>query len=298
MYPIPTGVATGVTGIAGVQQVARQTERLSSAKVRHAKAGMHAGGGGLYLQVTAGKAEGQRNKSWLFRFALGGRERQMGLGSLNTVGLAEARDAAEQCRKLLKEGKDPIEVRDAERAAKQVTKAKSVTFDLCALAYMAAHESGWRNAKHRQQWHNTLATYAGPIIGKLPVDAIDTGMVMQILQPIWADKNETASRVRGRIDTILDWAKGNRHRSADNPARWRGHLDHLLPARSKVHKVQHHPALPYEQIPEVMTELGAHEGLAAKALEFTILTAARRGESRGIPWEGEIDTADKVWIVP
>jgi integrase len=298
MYPIPTGVATGVTGIAGVQQVARQTERLSSAKVRHAKPGMHADGGGLYLQVTAGKAEGQLNKSWLFRFALGGRERQMGLGSLNTVRLAEARDAVEQCRQLLKEGKDPIEVRDAERAAKQVTKAKSVTFDWCALAYMAAHESGWRNAKHRQQWHNTLATYAGPIIGKLPVDAIDTGMVMQILQPIWTDKNETASRVRGRIETILDWAKVNGHRSGENPAQWRGHLDHLLPARSKVHKVEHHPALPYEQIPKFMAELRTQEGVAAKALEFTILTAARSGEPRGIPWEGEIDTANKVWTVP
>jgi integrase len=259
---------------------------------------MHADGGGLYLQVTAGKEEGQLNKSWLFRFALAGRERQMGLGSLNTVGLAEARDAAEQCRKLLKEGKDPIEVRDADRAAQQTTKAKSVTFDWCAMAFMAAHEAGWRNVKHRQQWHNTLATYAGPIIGNLPVDAIDTGLMMQILQPIWTGKNETASRVRGRIETILDWAKVSGHRSGENPARWRGHLDHLLPARSKVHKVEHHPALPYEQIPEFMAELRRQEGLATKALEFTILTAARSGEARGIPWEGEIAPAGRVWTVP
>jgi integrase len=260
--------------------------------------GMHADGGGLYLQVTAGKEEGQLNKSWLFRFALAGRERQMGLGSLNAVGLSEAREDAERCRKLLKEGRDPIEVRNAERASKQATAAKSVTFDWCATAYMAAHEAGWRNAKHRQQWRNTLDTYASPIIGKLPVHDIDTGLVMQILQPIWTKKNETASRVRGRIETILDWARVNGHRTGENPARWRGHLDHLLPARSKVHKVEHHPALPYAHIPEFMAELRAQEGLAAKALEFTILTAARSGESRGIPWEGEIDTADKVWIVP
>ncbi|HMA70230.1 MAG TPA: Arm DNA-binding domain-containing protein [Xanthobacteraceae bacterium] len=177
--------------------MARQTEQLSSAKVRHAKPGMHADGGGLYLQVTAGKAEGQLNKSWLFRFALKGKERQMGLGSLNTIGLSEAREKAERCRKLLKEGRDPIEARMAERAAQQSDKAKSVTFAWCATEYMKAHEAGWRNAKHRQQWHNTLATYVHPIIGKLPVQDVDTGLVMQILQPIWAEKNETASRVRG-----------------------------------------------------------------------------------------------------
>jgi len=276
--------------------VARQTERLSSAKVRHAKAGMHADGGGLYLQVTAGKEVGQLNKSWLFRFALKGKERQMGLGSLNTVGLSDAREEAERCRKLLKDGKDPIEARKTERAAQETAKAKSVPFEWCATEYMKAHEAGWRNAKHRQQWQNTLSTYAYPIIGKLPVDAIDTGLVMQILQLIWIEKNETASRVRGRIEKILDWAKVNGHRSGDNPARWRGHLDHLLAARNKVHKVEHYPALPYEQIPEFMAELRTQEGLAAKALEFTILTAARSGEARGIPWEGEINVG--VWTVP
>lgn len=278
--------------------MARQTERLSSAKVRHAKVGMHADGGGLYLQVTNSKEAGQLNKSWLFRFALKGKERQKGLGSLNAIGLSEARDAAEHCRKLLKEGKDPIKVRDAERAAQQTAKARSVTFEWCATEYMKAHETGWRNAKHRQQWHNTLSTYAYPIIGKLPIDAIDTGLVMQILQPIWTEKNETASRVRGRIETILNWARVNGHRTAENPARWQGHLNHLLPARGKVHKVENHPALPWEQIPEFMVELRQQEGLAAKALEFVILTGSRSGEARGIPWEGEINAADKVWTVP
>jgi integrase len=278
--------------------LARQTERLSSAKVKHAKPGMHPDGGGLYLQVTSGKQEGQRNKSWLFRFALAGRERQMGLGPLNTIGLGEARAKAEHCRKLLREGRDPIEARAADRAAQQAINVKSVTFDWCATAYMKAHESGWRNAKHRQQWHNTLATYACPIIGKLPVQDVNTGLVMQILQPIWTEKSETASRLRGRIETILDWARVNGHRTGENPARWQGHLNHLLPARTKVHKVKNHPALPWEQLPQFMVELRQQEGLAAKALEFTILTAARSGESRGLPWEGEINAADKVWTEP
>jgi integrase len=278
--------------------MARQTERLSSARVKHAKPGMHADGGGLYLQVGAGKERGQLNRSWLFRFRRAGRERQMGLGSLNTIGLAEARAAAEECRKLTREGKDPIEVRNASRASQHVAKAKSVTMEWCSVAYMATHEAGWRNAKHRAQWSSTLATYAYPIIGKLPVEAVDTGLVMQILQPLWTDKNETASRVRGRVEVILDWAKVNGHRGGDNPARWRGHLDHLLPARRKVRKGGHHPALPYAQIPEFVAELRRQEGLAAKCLEFTILTAARSGESRGIPWEGEIDITSKLWTVP
>ncbi|HMA71783.1 MAG TPA: integrase arm-type DNA-binding domain-containing protein [Xanthobacteraceae bacterium] len=266
--------------------------------MKHAKVGMHADGGGLYLQVTAGKEKGQLNKSWLFRYKLARRERQMGLGSFNTIGLKDAREEAERWRKVLKEGKDPIEVRDAERAGQQTAKAKSVTFKWCATAYVAAHEAGWRNAKHRQQWHNTLSTYAYPIIGNLPVDAIDTGMVMQILQPLWTEKNETASRIRGRIEKILDWATVNGHRSdGKNPAQWQGHLEHLLAARSKVHKVVNHPALPWEQIPEFMQELRRVEGLAAKCLEYTILTAARSGESRGTPWEGEINTKDRVWIV-
>src|SRR5262252_1858660 len=264
----------------------------------HAKAGMHADGGGLYLQVTAGKEQGKFNKSWLFRYKLTRRERQMGLGSHKTISLKEAREEAERCRKLLKEGKDPIEVREAERAAQQTAKAKSVTFEWCATQYMKAREAGWRDAKHRQQWHNTLSTYAYPAVGKLLVGAIDTDLVMKILTPIWADKNETASRVRGRIEKILDWAKVNKHRSGDNPARWLGHLDHLLPPRSRVHKIEHHPALPYEHIPDFMAHLRAQEGLAAKALEFVVLTAARSGEARGLPWNGEINAADKVWTVP
>jgi integrase len=150
---------------------------------------------------------------------------------------------------------------------------------------MKAYEAGWRNAKHRQQWHNTLSIYAYPIIGKLPIDAIDTGLVMQILQPIWTEKNETASRVWSRIETILNWARVNGHRTAENPARWQGHLNHLLPARGKVHTVENHPAPPWEQIPEFMVELRRQEGSAAKALEFVILTGSRSGEARGMPFD-------------
>jgi integrase len=284
--------------------VAREINRLSPAHVQHAKPGVHSDGGGLYLQVTESKRQGKEpgtakySKSWIFRYRCACREREMGLGSLKTISLKEAREAAEQCRKLLREGKDPIVVRKAEMAAKQVETAKSVTFEWCAVQYMAAHEAGWRNAKHRQQWHSTLSTYVYPIIGKLPVATIDTGLVMKIMTPIWTDKNETASRVRGRLEVILDWAKVNGHRAGENPARWKGHLAHLLPARSKVHKAEHLPALPWERMPEFMRQLRQQEGLAAKCLEFTILTGARSGESRGIPWEGEINTVDKLWIVP
>jgi integrase len=274
-------------------------QRLSSAAVRNAKPGWHADGGGLCLQVTSGKKDDKINKSWVFCYTLNKREREreMGLGSLNTIGLSQAREEAGRWRVILNEGRDPIEVRDAERAAhRQAAKPApaAVSFERCSILYMAAHEAGWRNAKHRQQWNNTLATYAYPVIGALPVDAIDTNHVVQILMPIWTEKNETASRVRGRLVKILDWAHVQKYRTGENPARWAGHLEHLLAACSKVHKVENQPVLPWEQIPEFMRELRRQEGLAAKCLEFTILTAARSGESRGLPWDGEI--ADDVWL--
>jgi integrase len=274
--------------------------RLSSAAVRNAKPGWHADGGGLYLQVTAGK-DGAVNKSWVYIYTLAKRERNMGLGGFAVLGLAQAREEAARWRAVLKDGKDPIDVRDAERAAQRAAAAEAAkptapTFERCSILYMAAHEAGWRNAKHRSQWSSTLLTYAYPTIGALPVDAIDTGHVVQILTPIWTAKNETASRVRGRIETILDWARVQDYRTGENPARWAGHLEHLLPARAKVHKSGHHPALPWTQIPKFMAELQAQEGLAARCLEFTILTAARSGESRGLPWEGEI--AGDLWTVP
>jgi integrase len=275
--------------------MARQVDRLSPAQVKHAKPGMHADGGGLYLQVTPGKEKGQINKSWIFRFALAGKERQMGLGSLNTVSLSLARDKVEEQRRLLREGKDPIEERDAKRAA--TAQAKTITFEKAAEKYIASHEAGWRNAKHRQQWRNTLTTYASPVIGKLEVRVIDTPLVMKILRPIWTTKPETAGRVRGRIERVLGWAKVNGYREGENPARWKDNLDQLLAPKGRVHKVEHYPALPHVQISALMAELRAQEGTAPKALEFTILTAARSGESRGARWS-EINLTKNEWTVP
>lgn len=172
-----------------------------------------------------------------------------------------------------------------------------MTFDQCSAAYIAAHQAGWHNFKHRQQWTHTLRDYASPIFGALPVEAIDTALVMRVLEPIWATKSSTASRVRGRIESILDWAKVRGYREGENPARWKGHLDHLLPARGKVKKALHHAALPYTEVPAFMARLRGEEGVAAKALSFLILTAVRRGEVLGARW-GEIDLAAKVWTIP
>jgi integrase len=257
---------------------------------------MWSDGGGLYLQCTAGAA-GSVRRSWLYRFAAKGRERQMGLGSAETVSLADAREKAAECRKLRQAGIDPIEHRKAAQAQAALEAARSMTFDECRDAYIKAHAAGWRNAKHRQQWENTLKTYCSPIFGKVAVQAIDVVLVMKALEPVWSTKPETASRLRGRIEAILDWAKVRGLRSGENPARWRGHLDHLLPARSKVRRVKHHAALPYLQISTYLAELRAQKGVAAKALEFLILTAARTGEVIGARWD-EIDMQTKIWTIP
>ena len=224
---------------------------------------MHRDGGGLYLQCTEG-ADGSVRRSWLFRYAIKGRERQMGLGSAEAVSLAEARLQGADCRKLHQAGIDPIEHRRAAEAQAALEAAKSMTFDECRDAYINAHVASWRNAKHRQQWTNTLKTYCSPVFGKIPVQVVDVTLVMKVLEPIWSTKPETASRLRGRIEAILDWAKVRGLRTGENPARWRGHLDHLLPARGKVRKVKHHAALPYTQISAYLEELRA-QGIAASA---------------------------------
>lgn len=237
--------------------MARTIGRLTALKVeRIKKPGMLCDGGGLNLQVSAG-ADGTIRKSWLYRFAADGRERQMGLGSLANVSLAEARERAADARRLREQGIDPIAQRDAQRAAQCLATAKAMTFDQCAEAYIAAHRAGWRNAKHAAQWRNTIATYVSPLLGKLPVQAVDVPLVMKSLEPIWTTKPETASRVRGRIEAVLDWAKVRAYRRGENPARWRGHLDHLLPARSKVRAVEHHAALPCDEMGAFMTALRA-----------------------------------------
>jgi integrase len=279
--------------------MARTTiNRLSDRRGRTAPAGMHADGGGLYLRVTAGK-DGVLSRYWLFRYAdrRTGKDRQLGIGPLDTVSLAAARAAARECREQLLAGLDPVEQRQTQRAATTLVDAKAMTFDACRDAYIATHRAGWRNIKHAKQWTATLATYATPAFGHLPVAAIDTGLVLKVLEPIWATKSETASRVRGRIEVILDWAKVRGYRAGENPARWRGHLDKLLPAKSKVRAIKHHAALPYERTGAFMLDLRGREGTAAKALQFTILTAARTDEAISMRWD-EVDQAAKLWTVP
>jgi integrase len=274
----------------------RTIGKLTALKVKSAKPGMHGDGGGLYLQV--GPA---RTKSWSFRFMLKGRSREMGLGPIGPdpqnplVSLAEARQKAHDCRRLLVAGIDPIEARDDDRARFLLEANRAKTFNDCANAYIEAHRAGWRNPKHAEQWRSTLDTYVGPVFGLLPVREVDVALVTRVLEPIWTTKTETASRVRGRIEAILDWAKTKDYRSGENPARWRGHLENLLPKRSKVRRVAHHPALPYHEIGAFMAKLRNEEGVAARALEFLILCAARTSEVIDAV-ESEIDGS--LWTVP
>ena len=254
--------------------------------------GVFADGGGLYLQVGDSGA-----RSWVFRYRLDGRAHWMGLGSLQTVSLGEARALALKCRKLCSDGQDPIEVRKADRALARVEAAKTITFQACAEAYIEAKKAGWRNEKHAAQWTSTLKTYAYPVFGSLAVQSVDKDKVMEVLEPIWTTKTETASRVRCRIECVLDWAKTKEFRQGENPARWRGHLQNLLPARRKVGEVVNHPALPYDEVRAFVRALRRQEGTAAQAFEFLILTAARTSEVVGARWD-EIDLKKAVWTVP
>jgi integrase len=273
--------------------MAREIGRLTALKVDKAKeAGMYADGGGLYLRVTP---EGAKN--WVLRYMLDRRPRWMGLGPLSLYGLAEARARASDARRKRHEGIDPIEARRAERARQRLDAAKAITFKQCGEDYIASHRAGWRNEKHKYQWPATLAAYAYPIVGALPVQAVDTALVLKVLEPIWTVKPETASRVRGRLESILDFAKVREYRDGENPARWRGHLDKLLPARCKVRQVEHHAALPYAELPAFLASLRMREAIAARGLEFLILTAARTGEVIGARWN-EIDLLDKTWTLP
>jgi integrase len=273
--------------------VARTLNRLSTLKVSRAKSkGLIADGGGLYLRVAEAGT-----KSWIFRYGVAGRLRDMGLGPVHTITLAEARTLATECRKLRLQGIDPIAKRHAERATQRAAEAKAMTFVECAERYMASHEGAWRNATHRSQWVATLRDYVYPVIGAHAVAAIGTAAVMKVLEPIWMTRTETASRVRGRIEAVLDWARARGYRDGDNPARWRGHLDHLLPARAKVQKTKHHAALPYTEAGAFMAKLRDDDSIPARALEFVALTAARLGEVLGAVWS-EIDLANRVWIVP
>lgn len=270
--------------------MARRIGILTSIGIRNLKeAGVYGDGGGLYLQIGPTGA-----KSWLFRFMRQGKARAMGLGPLHTIGLAEARQAALACRKELLNGQDPI---DRRKAARNTDTSGQPTFAACSQSYIAAHEHGWKSRKHRDQWTNTLDTYVGPVFGDKPVDVINVGLVMQVLEPLWPTKTETASRLRGRIEAVLDWATVRGYRSGENPARWRGHLEALLPVRTKVRKVRHHPALPYVELSPFVKRLRESDAAAGRALLFTILTAARTGEVIGATWS-EIDAPKSTWTIP
>lgn len=255
--------------------------------------GAHAVGGvpGLYLQILGG------SRAWVLRFVAGTRRRRMGLGSYPGVTLAQARDKARAARELIDQGTDPIDSRQAVMQQAAAARARALTFSKAAEQFIAARDAEWRNPKHRQQWINTLATYAEPIIGQLDVASIGQQHILQVLEPIWRVKTETASRVRGRIEQILDWAAVRGHRSGDNPARWVGHLDKLLPRPSKIAPVKHYGAVEVSQAPAAVASILASAGMAAQALLFQILTAARSGEARGARWS-EINLDTGVWSVP
>jgi integrase len=267
--------------------------KLKAITLRNLKPGHHGDGGGLYLAVS----KSGKGRSWVFRSRRGGQLREIGLGGLDTISLEKARRKAAALREQFLEGRDPLEEkRQAERAAR-VAEAKATTFEQAAQAYIRAHRSGWKSPKSLAAWEHTLQDFAHPVLGKLPVQEIDTTLVLKVLEPLWNSRPETANRLRGRLEMVLDYARVIGQRQGENPARWKGHLDHLLPARSKVAKVEHHAALPYRELPGFLRELHQREGVAARALEFAILTAARTGEVIGARWD-EIDLTAKLWTIP
>ena len=256
---------------------------LNARKVETAKAGRHGDGRGLFLYV---KRSGAR--SWVLRYQVAGRRRDLGLGPYPAVSLAMARERADEARRLIAEGGDPI-------SNKQHAKPK--TFRDAALELIESKRPGWKNAKHAAQWTSTLETHAFPTLGQMQVAKVQTADVIAALKPIWTKTPETANRVRQRIEAVIDYAAALGIRSGENPARWRGHLDHLLPKPTKVRAVRHHPALPHAEIGDFMAGLSAREGVAARALGFAILTAARSGEVRGMTW-AEVDLDTRIWTIP
>lgn len=272
----------------------RKSKEFSALEVgRCATPGLHFVGGvaGLALQVQKSGA-----RSWVLRVSIAGKRRDMGLGGFPDVTLADARRRARDERETVDKGIDPIVSRQKAVAELRAQAAKAITFKAAALLYIEAHEPTWRNAKHAEQWRNTLnSTY--PQLGALQVQDIDLTHVLSVLHPIWKTKTETASRLRGRIESVLDWATARGHRVGLNPARWKGHLDHLLPAPSKIMKSAHHKAVPVAKVGEFMQALRRQDGIGAQALEFVILTAARSGEVRGATWS-EVDLATGTWIIP
>ncbi|MEX2122387.1 MAG: integrase arm-type DNA-binding domain-containing protein [Woeseia sp.] len=273
----------------------KQAKELSAFQIKRLKRpGMHAVGGvsGLHLKI-----KGETSRNWILRVVIGDRRRDIGLGGYPAVTLEQARTLAREARLQIREGIDPVAARRAAQDSLRTAEAKRLTFDQAALKCWKSKSREFKNKKHAAQWKSTLDTYASPIIGPLPVDQVELAHIVAVLEPIWTTKTETASRLRGRIESVLAWAKVSGYRSGDNPARWKGHLDHVLPKPTKVRKVKHYPALPWHEVPAFMRELGERGGMAARALEFLILTAARSGEVRLATWD-EIDLDAKLWTVP
>jgi integrase len=273
--------------------MARQQHRLTALQVTKLnKPGLYGDGGGLTLQITPAGA-----KSWLHRYMIAGKSYAMGLGPTHTVSLAEARQKAMEGRQLLLDGVNPLLARNQQQAALKLAESNMMTFDQCAKAYIQAQKASWKNAKHAKQWSSTLKTYASPVFGTAPVADVDTGLVVKCLTPIWENKTETATRVRGRIESVLGWATTSGYRSGENPARWKGHLENLLATISKTKRTRHHPALPWPQAGAFVQALRGRAGVAALALEFLILTACRSGEVRGAQWD-EFDLDERLWTIP
>jgi len=272
----------------------KRSREMSAMEVgRLREEGDHNVGGipGLYLQIIEG------SRSWILRFKIGTRRRRMGLGSFPAVPLAQARERAREAHKLVDAGEDPIEARDALKKAAAASQARALTFKVACERFIAVKESEWLNPKHRQQWENTLKQYAEPLIGHMDVAEIGQDEVLRVLDPIWRTKTETASRLRGRIEQVLDWAKTRGHRQGENPAAWRGHLDKLLPKPEKIAKVKHHAAVPVSQAAAAVTAIKGIDGVSAQALLFQVLTAGRSGEIRGARWS-EVDLDARQWDVP
>ena len=270
----------------------RAIHLLSAVKINSLKRpGYYADGGCLYLRVAPGGSKG-----WIFRFTIAGRKRDAGLGALPTVSLGKAREEAQRCRQLVAQGIDPIEARKCDRETARITAAKAMTFEQCAKAYIASHEAGWKSRKHAADWRSTMARYAYPVFGALQVRAIDTALILNALEPIWPKMPETASRLRGRIELVLNWAKVRGYREGENPAVWRGHLDQLLPRKRKVRNVVHHAAMPYREIGTLMAKLRSETASSARALELLVLTATRVSEALGARWD-EIDLDERMWTI-
>src|SRR5262249_90616 len=270
--------------------MARTLNRLSAFKVEKAKEpGMYGDGGGLYLRVAEGGS-----KQWIYRYVTNGRPRDMGIGPVHVLTLAEAREKAREASRLRLEGFDPIAAKHAQRTAAAVAAASAMTFRQCAEGFIKDNEASWTNAKHRLEWERSLAKYVLPTLGSLPVAAIDTPLVLKVIKPLWLRVPETASRVRGRIENVLGWATVHHYRSGDNPARWQGLLEHALPA---VVKGDHHAAMPYAEVPAFIAKLRQQTGVPSKCLEFIVLTAARLGEAQKATWN-EIDFDKRVWVIP